>query len=383
MQLVVLHPHLLYPGGASKYMLEVVSRLSKKGVPVTIVLTKYDRSLVGRYRYLKFIEIPGPSTGDIYFWLTFPLFIIKLKRVLDKIPNKVLFPQIFPPVWWATIYKLFRPETKIIWMCQEPSAFIHSPLVVNSLPQPGRMMAKILKPLFKKLDIFLVSKVDYIIGNSLYGVKLVKEIYQRDADLYAYPSVDPKRYKPTGRKKNYIFTISRLDKQKNIDLLIKAFTLLPSAIIKKYELLIGGTGTEENNLKSLAESLKMKNKIKFLGQVGEEELPRLYAEAKIAVFLGENEPFGIIPVEAMSCGTPVIAIKAGGVVESVLDGQTGILLTEKLASNLSNKMAALLSNQRLLAMMSKKSRENVVKKFSWDKTANTIYKFLNQENLNV
>ncbi|MFZ5366045.1 MAG: glycosyltransferase family 4 protein [Patescibacteria group bacterium] len=379
MNLIVLHPHLLYPGGASKYMLEVSNRLADRGVAVTVILTRCARKLADPYKKIKFIEINGPSTGEISFWLTFPFFIWKLKKILDGIPDKVLFPQIFPPVWWTAFYKYVSPKTLAIWMCQEPSAFIHSPLVINSLKQPGKFLAQLLNPLLKIVDRRLVSKIDYIFANSLYGASLIEKIYQRKADLFAYPATNPNIYKPKGRKRNYIFTISRLDKQKNIDILIKAFSRLPPKIKNQYQLLIGGQGNEKARLTELVLELGLENKVKFLGEVIEKDLPLYYAEAKIVIFLGENEPFGLVPVEAMACGTPLVALKSGGVRESVIDGETGVLLDSKDEKKLAVTVEKLLFDKHFLNNLSRKARRHVLKNFSWDKTADKIYNFFQNQ----
>lgn len=376
MEIIILHPHLLYPGGASKYMLEVASRLHKKGYKVTVVLTRYNKELTKDYRNIKFVEIGGPTTGQILFWITLPLFLYRMKIILDRYDHKILFPQVFPPVWWAALYKITSPQTKIVWMCQEPSAFIHSPLVIRSLKQPGKTIAIILNPVLKIIDTLLVKNIDYIIANSLYGKNLIKNAYNREADIHAYPSVDPRIFKPKSTKENYIFTVSRLDKQKNIDLVIRAFSLLPDELKKRYELVIGGEGVEAKNLMSFARALGVKTRIKFLGRVSNDKLPRLYSEAKIVVFLGENEPFGIIPVEAMSSGTPVIGLNSGGVKESIKNGKTGILLGNKNPENLANRMGKLLRDEKALKIMSRNARRHVELNFSWDLTTDKIDKLL-------
>lgn len=379
MNLIVLHPHLLYPGGASKYMLEVSSRLVDKGISVIIVLTRYDQELVKSYKKLKFIEVGAFSTGEISFWLIFPLFILRLKRILDEIPDKVLFPQIFPPVWWAAIYKFFSSKTKIIWMCQEPSAFIHSPAVIQGLKQPGRIMAQFLNPLLRRVDKILVKKTDFIIANSRYGKNLIKKTYQRKADLVAYPAVDLQRFKPQKIKKNYLFTVSRLDKQKNIDFLIRAFSLLPLSLRREYQLVIGGEGKEKESLELLVAKLKLGREVKFLGRVRERDLSAWYAQAKIVLFGAWDEPFGIIPVEAMASGTAVVGFKKGGVVESVIDGETGILLGERDEKKFSEAMRGLLENEAKLKAISRQARIYVEKNFSWDKTTEKVYNFLRKE----
>ncbi len=376
MKIIILHPHIAYPGGASKYILEAGERLAKKGWDILVVTTKIDLKITKPYKHLKFHLLGGLTTGSFLFWLFYPLFQWRLHRFLNKIDNKVLFPQILPPVWWAGIYKKFHPQTPVVWMCQEPSAFVHSLLVIESLRQPMKTLTKIANPLLKVFDRWLVkNNVDYIIANSNYGASRVKEIYKREADLVAYPSVDLERFKPQEGKKNYIFTISRLDKQKNIDVLLRAFNTLPSELKKKYQVVIGGNGTERKNLENLARELGIAQRVKFLGWVEEKELPRWYAQAKLVVFCAQDEPFGIIPVEAMASGTVVIAAKSGGVGESVLEGKTGFLVEPRNIKVLAKKIRVLLEDEKKLRKMSKEAREQIEKNFSWDKTAQAIEQF--------
>lgn len=375
MKIIILHPHITYPGGASKYMLEICERLAKKGWDLLVVTTTVDREIAKPYPRLKFHLLGGPTTGSFFFWLFYPFFQWRLHRFLNRFENKILFPQILPPIWWAGIYKKFHPQTPVVWMCQEPSAFVHSPLVIESLRQPMKNLVKTASPFLKIFDRFLVKDVDCIIANSSYGASLVKKTYKRKADLIAYPSVDFDRFKSQGKKENYIFTVSRLDKQKNIDVLLRAFELLPSQLRRKYKLFIGGRGTERKNLQNLAKKLGISKQVKFLGWVKEEKLPRWYAQAKLVVFCAQDEPFGIIPLEAMASGTVVIAANSGGVKETILEGKTGYLVEPQNPKVLAKKMAGLLDDQKKLQKMAKNAKIYVEKNFSWDKTTQLIEQF--------
>lgn len=379
MKIIILHPHIAYPGGASKYMLETCERLAKKGMNLLVVTTTVDPKIISPYKHLKFYLLGGPTTGSFFFWLFYPFFQLRLHRFLDRFENKILFPQILPPIWWTGIYKKFNPQVPIVWMCQEPSAFVHSPLVIESLKEPMKTLVKAFNPFLKVFDRFLVKDVDFIIANSSYGASLVKKIYKRKTDLIAYPSVDLKRFKPQGKKENYIFTVSRLDKQKNIDVLIRSFKLLPSSLRSKYRLVIGGQGTERKNLENLAKELGIEEKVKFLGWIKEEKLPRWYAQAKLVVFCAQDEPFGIIPVEAMASGTAVIATKSGGVGESVLEGKTGFLVRSPNPRILAEKVKVVLTDEKRLKKMNKIARRHVEKNFSWERTVEIIEHFF--ENL--
>jgi len=380
--LVILFPHLNNYGGASKYALEIGERLAKRGWKVIFVTTKVNKEIIKQYSHIDFKTTGGFVTGSIFYWLSYPIFQYRLHRLLNKIDNKILFPQIFPPIWWAIIYKIFHPQTPVVWMCHEPSAFIHSNLVIDSLKQPGKFIAKTLNPLLKFIDKNLVGKIDYLIANSQYGFSEIKRIYQRQPDLIAYPGVDFKLFKPKDKKQNYLFTVSRLDKQKNIDIIIKAFILLPERIKKNYLLEIAGEGVEKDNLVKLVSKLNLSDKVIFSGWIPEKDLPAKYAKAKLVLFAAKNEPFGIVLVEAMACGTPVIAFKSGGVKESVVNGQTGILIEKNNPDFLAEKIIELLDKPDFLAKMGKKARQHVKENFSWNIAAEKIDKFLNEINQN-
>ncbi len=376
MKIIILHPHFAYYRGASKFVLEVGERLAKKGLDILVVTIMADRRVIKPYPHIKFHFLGGPKTDRLFFWISYPIFQWKLHRFLDTIPDKVLFPQVMPANWWAFIYKKFHPEVPLIWMCQEPSAFIHSTLVIESLSWPFRTVIKLLKPFMIPFDIWLAGGADYVIANSKYGKGLIQKTYNRTASYLAYPSVDINKFKPEGKKGKYIFTVSRLDKQKRIDILIRAYAIIPDDLRKKYHLLIGGEGREKQILIDLVKNLKIESFVEFLGSLSEDKLPALYAQASLVVFPAVGEPFGIVPLEAMACGTPVIATEGGGTEESIVDGETGFLIKSNQVGLLAGKMTYLLTRENLLGKMGKDARLHMEKNFSWDKTAQEIEKAL-------
>ena len=366
-KIIILHPHIAYYGGASKYLLEVASRLVERGWEVLIVTTVANQEIIDEYPNLKIIQLGDTTTGKLKFWLKYPIFQFRLNRLLNHYPQKILFPQIFPSIWWASIYKKFHPETPVFWMCHEPSAFIHSPLVVEGLRQPNRTILKFGKSLFEFLDLYLVKEADFLIANSKYGAGLIKKIYGRKADIIAYPAVDSTRFKPGKQKQNYIFTVSRLDKQKNLDILLKAFSLLPNKLKDKYKVIIAGEGTEKENLKNLSLKLGIVDQIKFLGWVKEKDLPKLYAKSKLVIFCAKDEPFGMVAVEAMASGSPVIAAKSGGTMESIINGENGILVKPQDAKVLAKKMEEILTSQKTSEMIIDNALKYVREKFNWSR----------------
>ena len=120
-------------------------------------------------------------------------------------------------------------------------------------------------------------------------------------------------FEPTFKKDNYYLTASRMVPYKRVDIIVEAFSKMSDK-----KLFVVGDGPELNNIKSKASA-----NIEFQGYLEKDALKALMQAAKAFVFAAE-EDFGIAVVEAMACGTPVIAFKKGGTGESVINGKTGI-----------------------------------------------------------
>lgn len=167
-------------------------------------------------------------------------------------------------------------------------------------------------------DVTSAQRVDYIIANSNFIAKRIKKFYNRQADVI-YPPVDISTFKQgTNQRKNYFITVSRLVGYKKIDLIIDAFRNLPED-----DIIIIGDGPEKEKLKE-----NLPENVKLLGFQPQEKIISLLQEAKAFIFAA-REDFGISPVEAQACGTPVIAFNAGGTLETIIDiraeNPTGIL----------------------------------------------------------
>ncbi|MBI1871731.1 MAG: glycosyltransferase [Chlamydiae bacterium] len=161
-------------------------------------------------------------------------------------------------------------------------------------------------------------RVDYFIAISQHVAKRIKNLYGRDSEVI-YPPIDTAKfyYNDLDLKEDYFLIVSALVPYKRIDLAIRAFnqTGLPLKII--------GAGTEFEKLKTLAGP-----NIQFLGWVSNDLLRQYYARAQALIFPGE-EDFGITPLEAQACGTPVIAFRKGGVLETVKEGETGLFFDDQ------------------------------------------------------
>jgi len=183
---------------------------------------------------------------------------------------------------------------------------------------PVRVVMRIIRPFLRKWDVKSSKRVDHFIAISDFIAGRIKRTYSRDS-VVIYPPVDTNKYKPEiltskfEKNKEFYLVVSAFAPYKRIDIAVKAFNELG------YKLKIVGNGQDENRLKGMA-----KNNVEFLGWQTDDIIKENYINCKALVFPGE-EDFGIVPVEAMACGTPVIAYSKGGALETVIDGKTGVL----------------------------------------------------------
>lgn len=171
-------------------------------------------------------------------------------------------------------------------------------------------------------DYRTANGVDYFIANSNFIARRIKKIYGRDSTVI-HPPVDTNKFTPSFDKEEYYFTASRLVPYKKVDLIAEAFAKMPDK-----KLIIAGTGDGASKIKSLAEKY---SNIVYLGFISDEKMLELLQKSKAFVFAAE-EDFGILPVEAQACGTPVIAYGRGGVCDSIITGgdhKTGIFFDKQ------------------------------------------------------
>ena len=207
------------------------------------------------------------------------------------------------------------PGVKHICYCNTPMRYLwgYEEEYFSNFPFFITPLLTVIKGYLRKFDIECNKSVDQFISNSKNVQDRIKRFYSRAATVI-YPPLDVDLYRPeeglaSSRKNDYYLVVSAFVPYKRIDLVIQAFNQLEKP------LLIVGTGP----LRPYYESLRKSQKITFLGLIPGPELKGFYAGAKAVIFPTE-EDFGIVPLEAQACGTPVIALGKGGALESVKFG---------------------------------------------------------------
>ena len=148
-------------------------------------------------------------------------------------------------------------------------------------------------------DVTSSQRVDHFLCISKHVENRIKKFYRREAEVI-HPPVEIKRFRLQRRKEDFFLIVSSFAPYKRIDLAIEAFNRLG------YPLKIIGSGPEEKRLRAMARS-----NIEFLGWLPDEGVAECYSKCRALIFPGE-EDFGIVPLEAMACGKPVIAYGRGG-----------------------------------------------------------------------
>lgn len=161
-------------------------------------------------------------------------------------------------------------------------------------------------------DYVSAQRPDALIADSFFIQKRIKKCWAREAQVI-YPPVELDKCIFSHEKENYYITMSRLVPYKRIDLIVEAFNQMPEK-----KLIIIGKGIEYNSLKK-----KSKKNIEFKGFLEENEAMLLISKAKAFIFMAK-EDFGITPLEASACGTPVLAFGSGGASETVIHKRTGL-----------------------------------------------------------
>lgn len=183
------------------------------------------------------------------------------------------------------------------------------------------MLARIVLHYIRSFDVRSSNGVDLFVSNSHFVARRVRKFYRRESEVL-YPPVDVEKFKVEIEKDEYYVTASRIVPYKRMDLIVEAFKDMPE---KRLFVIGDGPGFEE-----LTASAQGFNNIKILGYLSFDELRSYLEKAKAFIFAAE-EDFGIAPVEALACGTPVIAYGKGGALETVIENETGIFFHSQTA----------------------------------------------------
>ncbi len=228
----------------------------------------------------------------------------------------------------------------------------------------------------------IARRADAIVTASDHERQLLSRYYgAKEEQMHTIPcGVDIGLFRPRDQKASrrqlgleldspVLLWVGRIEKLKGVDILIQALAELDE---RDFTLLVVGgderAGGLKAELQSQAAEAGLAANVRFVGAVPHDELPVYYSAADVCVVPSYYESFGLVAVEAMACGTPVVASRVGGLVSTVIDGVTGYLIPWRCPGPFAEKLEVLLHNPELRANFSAAARRSV-ERFRWESVA--------------
>jgi glycosyltransferase involved in cell wall biosynthesis len=214
-------------------------------------------------------------------------------------------------------------DARHICYCHSPMPYAWD-LYREYLDGSGFLARALIRPVMHYMrlwDFVAAARVDYFIANSTHTQRRIAKYYRRKAEVL-YPPVETERFAPADERGDFYLMVGALDAYKRVDLAVQAFNQLGRPLV------VIGAGPEEKRLRGMA-----KSNVNFVGARPDAVLRYQYARCRALILPGE-EDFGIVPVECMASGRPVIAYGRGGALDTVRDGETGVFFKEQTPESL-------------------------------------------------
>jgi len=218
---------------------------------------------------------------------------------------------------------IVRPDAAHVCYCHSPMRYIWDQYHVYK--SNAGMLTRLVMPRIahqlRQWDVSSASRVDTFVANSAFVAQRIEKYYRRDA-VVIYPPVNVELFSLSDDVDNSFLWVGQLVPYKRCDIAVAAFNKLG------FPLTVVGVGPEKARLQQMA-----KSNIRFIDKLSFDNLRRAYSRARAVIFTA-TEDFGIVPVEAMASGRPVIAFGRGGVSESVSNNVTGIFYNDSTTESL-------------------------------------------------
>lgn len=281
------------------------------------------------------------------------LYKLHKKIALDIKLKKYDYIFVHPSKFTQAPFLLRFLKNKCIYFCQEPLRIVYDDNLsdISGIKFPKNIYEFVIRKIRKWIDKENFKNAAIVLANSNYSKKFIEKSYDEPAKVCCL-GVDIDFFKPSGIAK----TIDVLFIGNNDD---------------TYNLLNDALALFKTNKPNFYTIFRQNKKINF----SDEEFLKIYNKSKVLVALNRNEPFGLIPLEAMSCGVPVIAVDEGGYRESVINNKTGFLIPRD-SKELYKKINIIISDDKLRQGMGKNARENILKNWTWDKSVGRFLRII-------
>ncbi len=354
--------HELHAGGARRASNEFAKQLRKNHTVDLYItdegLNSKEKNFYDRIFFFKFLPIKwnGNDWRGKLYKDTYELYkLYKLHKNIAKVIDKKKYDIVFvqPSKLTQAPFILRFLKSKNMYYCQESLRIVYdkSFRINKQLPKYKYIYESVNRFIRKIIDKKNIKSANQVLVNSNFTKRNIFSAYNISSKV-CYMGVDTNIFKPSKIKKTndilYIGAYAYSDGYTDLKKILSKNT-------QKYKVLI------------LAQERKWIDNDLLLRS--------LYSQSKIALALSHNEPFGLIPLEAMACGVPIIAINEGGYKESVVNGKTGFLVSRNTVL-LQKKINYLLKNKKILEKFSYESRSHILQNWTWEKNTRILEKII-------
>jgi len=376
LRVAILHPDLGL-GGAERLVVDAALELQQRGHRVTLFTGSHDPARAFEETSNGTLDVrvcggrlPLHAAGRLRVVAAIAKTTVVAAAILrDRDRPDVVLCDVVPHI--IPLFRVLRRRLPVVFYCHFPDQL---------LTPPRRGLYRWYRAPVDALDSAGTAGASSVLVNSRYTASVFARTYPRMASTpeVVYPGVDIERWAPrpappAGR--TTIVSVARFERSKNVALAVGAFATLrdqlPARVFAPLRLAIAGgfdarlTDCVETlaNLRGLAQASGLQDRIDFLPSCPEAGLRALVAGALAVVYTPEHEHFGYVPVEGMACGRPVVAVASGGPLETIVDGETGILVPPTVEA-FAEALARLVGDPALADRMGAAGRARVVASFS-------------------
>jgi glycosyltransferase involved in cell wall biosynthesis len=381
-----VYPRFKTLSGGETAMLQLVNELTRLGVRSTILTRGYSERCDPLRDPAVEILTPGQpwmvQTGhhlvDSFLDVWFSPAVLSR---LDETDGLIFHAEsTAPAVWYAKrVLKLSKP---CIYFCYQPPRFAYDLTSTTSDHGTFGYLAPLYARVHRAFDRRWVRAADAVwTFSKIYG-EWCRQLYELEQVRAIAPGIDFERFssgEPTFIRRKWnidsniltLATVNKLIPRKNVEVFLAVLAWLRNRG-RSVRGFVVGDGPCRAKLESAARECDLTDVIIFTGHIPLDELPHYYAGSDVYLFLERNVPFGMTPLEAAAAGTPVIAPRGGGAMETVIDGITGYLVEEQLsAEEIGAKVLAIVDTPGLRAKMGNRAREHA-RPFTWRRYATEV-----------
>lgn len=385
-------------GGAKRAVYEWTRRLAKgHEIDVyTLSCAEHDfcdiRSSVQSYKVFDFtphylFESPFGRLNQLQYWRDLGLLTNLHQHIADDI-NSSNYNAVLANASMYTFIPIFLHYVQIpaTYYLHEPFGRAINRNLSRTYQRKNRVrgfldrydpLIKLYKRRLDSLQVDSIYAADCLLANSAFTKASMKTAYGVDVPICRY-GVNPDEFEPMQSisKGSHLLSVGELSPRKGYDFLIDSLGYIPAAQRPKLRIACNHVLPQEKEyIKKLANEKGVV--LEILTKLDAARLKIEYNNAAFCVYAPVLEPFGLVPLESMACGTPVVGVREGGIAESIVHEQTGLLVDRNPAA-FANAVQYLLSNPALRAEYGRNGREHVLKNWTWDASSAKLEGYLSE-----